>query len=271
MVVEKARNFIMGAANTISMLYRATLWLLVAGYSAVTGQTNAANFAMKGFNATMKMNPFGLFLTVITAVVTAVVLFSKETNTAAKAQKNLNEVTKEGVKNASEEIGKLDKLYKAATNAAAGKDAQRKAAEELQRLYPQIFGNIDKEIIMNGKARDSYLKVREAIIATSKAKAAQAEIDKINAQYLAEEEKIKQRMLEEAKRARTAGGSQTVQAGPTGAVVTTTSSTENREIAKHRFREETKNLVNLYKERNAALDPYIKYTEKENAKGGILS
>lgn len=270
-VVEKARNVVTGIGTALASAYRAALWLLAAGYSLLRGQTAQATFAMTAFNTAVRANPIGLFITLLIATVTAVQLFSKETNKAANAQKTLNDVMKEGVKNAAEEVGKLDQLYKAATNVALGKEAQLKAAKELIKLWPEQFKAGTEELIMNGKMANSYYAVRDAIIAASRAKAAQAEIDKINAEYLQKEEEIKQKMLEQATKARTAGGTQTVNAGPTGAVVTYSSSKENQEIAKNRFREETKNLALLYKERNKVLEPYIKVKYKEDQKSSILN
>lgn len=269
-IVEKARNLVTGIGTALTNLYRSALWLLAAGYSLVTGNVVGATFAMRGFTAAIMANPIGLFITLIIAALTAVELFGKETNKAANAQKSLNDLVKEGVKNAAEEVGHLDKLYKAATNVALGKDAQRKAAEELIKLWPEQFKVGSEELIMNGKMAKSYYAIREAIIAASRAKAAQAEIDKINAEYLQKEEEIKQKMLEAAKLSKTANASQTVNANSAGAVVSTISSTENRQIATNRFKAETQNLVDMYKERNKVLEPYIKYVDKETSKTSIL-
>lgn len=268
-VVEKSRNVVTMLGTQLMNVYRGVLWLLAAGYSLVTGNVAGATFAMRGFGAALAANPIGLFITILMTVVTAMALFSEETDKASNAQKNLNQVTKEGVKNAAEEIGNLDKLYKAATNAALGKDAQRKAAEELIKLWPEQFKAGSEELIMNGKMAKSYYAVREAIIAASRAKAAQAEIDKINAEYLQKEEEIKQKMLEAAKLSKTATASQSVNANSAGAVVSTISSTENQQIAKNRFKAETQNLVDMYKERNKVLAPYIKYVDKQTSKTSI--
>ena len=268
-VVEKSRNVVTMLGTQLMNVYRGVLWLLAAGYSLVTGNVAGATFAMRGFGAALAANPIGLFITILMTVVTAMALFSEETDKASNAQKNLNQVTKEGVKNAAEEIGNLDKLYKAATNAALGKDAQRKAAEELIKLWPEQFKVGSEELIMNGKMAKSYYAVREAIIAASRAKAAQAEIDKINAEYLQKEEEIKQKMLEAAKLSKTATASQSVNANSAGAVVSTISSTENQQIAKNRFKAETQNLVDMYKERNKVLAPYIKYVDKQTSKTSI--
>ena len=268
-VVEKSRNVVTMLGTQLMNVYRGVLWLLAAGYSLVTGNVAGATFAMREFGAALAANPIGLFITILMTVVTAMALFSEETDKASNAQKNLNQVTKEGVKNAAEEIGNLDKLYKAATNAALGKDAQRKAAEELIKLWPEQFKVGSEELIMNGKMAKSYYAVREAIIAASRAKAAQAEIDKINAEYLQKEEEIKQKMLEAAKLSKTATASQSVNANSAGAVVSTISSTENQQIAKNRFKAETQNLVDMYKERNKVLAPYIKYVDKQTSKTSI--
>lgn len=266
-VVEKARNLVTGIATALTTAYRSALWLLAAGYSLVRGQTAQATMAMTAFNTSVRLNPIGLFITVLIAAVTAAQLFSKETNNAAKAQKNLNDITKEGVKDAAEQVGLLERLYKAATNAAHGKEAQLKAAKELIRLWPEQFKVGTEELIMNGKMASSYYDVRDAIIATSKAKAAQAEIDKINAEYLKKEEEIKQKMRDAYLKSKNAGGTQSVIAGPTGAVVVNNSSQDNKKIGEVRFKAETENLKQMYIERNRVLSPYINYVEAQNKKG----
>ena len=73
----------------------------------------------------------------------------------------------------SKEISTLERLYKSATDASKGKDAQREAVQKLQDLYPSYFGNIDQELIMLGKAEKQYLALRDAILASARAKAAE--------------------------------------------------------------------------------------------------
>lgn len=95
-----------------------------------------------------------------------------------KAQKALNDAQKEGNKNAYKEAGQLDILYKIATNVNLTLEQRKKAVDKLQDQYPSYFKNISDEVIMNGRARNSYLSLRDAIFASARAKAIQVELEK---------------------------------------------------------------------------------------------
>lgn len=177
-IVERARNGVMLIANGITTLYRATLWLLAAGYSLVTGNVTGATFAMRGFSAALAANPLGAILTLVTLVASAYFMFTSKTKEAEKAQRGLNEVMKEGTNNAAEEIGKLEVLYKTATNVKLSTEERMKAVQKLKAEFPAYFAQIDDEIIMNGKASKSYHELRAAIVASARAKAAEAELIK---------------------------------------------------------------------------------------------
>ncbi|MGV8914400.1 MAG: phage tail tape measure protein [Kaistella sp.] len=177
-IVERARNGVMLIANGITTLYRATLWLLAAGYSLVTGNVTGATFAMRGFSAALAANPLGAILTLVTLAASAYFMFTAKTKEAEKAQRGLNEVMKEGTNNASEEIAKLEVLYKTATNVRLSTEERMKAVQKLKAEFPAYFAQISDEIIMNGKASKSYNELRGAIIASARAKAAEAELVK---------------------------------------------------------------------------------------------
>lgn len=177
-IVEKTRNGVMLISNGIATLYRATLWLLAAGYSLVTGNIAGATFAMRGFTAAIMANPLGAILSLIALVATAYFAFSESASDAAKKQKSFNEVMKEGTNNATAEIGALEVLYKTATNVKLSTEERLKAVQKLKAEFPGYFANISDEIIMNGKASKSYHELRSAIVASARAKAAQAELEK---------------------------------------------------------------------------------------------
>ncbi len=84
----------------------------------------------------------------------------------------LNKVQSEGVKNAQDELTKLNLLYRAATDTSQATQDRISAVKKLKELYPEHLKNIDNERIMNGKAADTYELLAQNILATAKARAA---------------------------------------------------------------------------------------------------
>lgn len=179
-VADKASVYWTGVKQTAEAARAVVLALL-------TGNINKAKNAMIAYNSVMKANPIGLLVGLLTTAAAAFVLYSREVDTAGQNQRRFNENMKEAQGEISKEIVALDKLYKAATDASKGKDAQRRATEELQRLYPTVFGNLNQEIIMTGKAETAYKNLRTAILNSARARAAQKMIDQ-NAQKYADRE-----------------------------------------------------------------------------------
>ena len=177
-IVEKARNAVMVLSNGIATLYRATLWLLAAGYSLVTGNTVGATFAMRGFTAAIMANPLGALLGLITLVAGAYLSYKGIVSDTTKVQKSLNDVMKEGTANATNDIAALEVLYKTATNVKLSTEERTAAVKKLKAEFPGYFGQISDEIIMNGKAAKSYHELRAAIVASARSKAAEAELEK---------------------------------------------------------------------------------------------
>lgn len=177
-VVEKARNAVMLISNGLATLYRATLWLLAAGYSLLTGNVAGATFAMRGFTAALMANPLGAILGLITLVAGAYLSYKAIVSDTTKAQKSLNEVIKEGTANATNDIAALEVLYKTATNVKLSTEERTAAVKKLKAEFPGYFGQISDEIIMNGKAAKSYHELRAAIVASARSKAAEAELER---------------------------------------------------------------------------------------------
>src|SRR5690606_38200123 len=96
-----------GAVAT-GLLRSATLLLSIA-YNTATGNVTRAAAAMRLFNATVATNPLGLLLVAITTVVTALALFTKETDAATVAQKKLADIQNEVNINVKKEQDELNR------------------------------------------------------------------------------------------------------------------------------------------------------------------
>lgn len=97
----------------------------------------------------------------------------KAIDATAFAQRQLNQAMRDGTVDAVKESTHLTLLYKAATDAARSMDERREAAEEMQRLYPDYFENLNTENIILGKALEKYQSLKTAILETAKARAAE--------------------------------------------------------------------------------------------------
>lgn len=86
-------------------------------------------------------------------------------------KKNLLDADIKGQKNATREIVHLKLLKKQAENTNISYKERIAAVNELQKTYPSYFGNISKEAILNGQAKDSYELLAKSILSAAQARA----------------------------------------------------------------------------------------------------
>jgi hypothetical protein len=86
-------------------------------------------------------------------------------------KKNLLDADIKGQKNATREIVHLKLLKKQAENTNLSYKERIAAVNELQKTYPSYFGNVSKEAILNGQAKDSYGLLAKSILNAARAKA----------------------------------------------------------------------------------------------------
>jgi len=198
---------------------------------------------------------------------------NKGIRTLAENRNDLNNAIKEGNKLAGDEIGKLDILYKTATNVNLSIAQREKAVNKLQELYPSYFANIDDEIIRNGKAKDSYLALRDAIFDSSRAKAVQNELEKRAQERFEKELKIRETIALYDERSINAAASESItnsrnDASP-GITIKKTAE-ENRAIAKFQKAEAEKRLKEFLKASLKEDDLLLKAQEELYGKSAKL-
>lgn len=89
------------------------------------------------------------------------------------AYKQLENARRKGISDSVKERAELDLLYKATQDNNRLMKERIAAVNELQSKYPSYFGNMTKEEILAGKAATSYVNLKNAIIATAQARAAE--------------------------------------------------------------------------------------------------
>lgn len=180
---------------------RATVLLVRIAYLNLTSQVTKASAAMRIFNTMCKASPMGLLLAALATAIGLFVTFMHRADESKKAleqarkeeenwKKSLTDISEASAQAAAKEESKLKSLYATAINQAKSTDERRKAAEQLQNLYPAYFKNLSTEQIMVGGAKDQYDKLRESIIKTARARAAAAKIEENESQLLALESQL---------------------------------------------------------------------------------
>lgn len=175
------------AQSVLMTGYRGGLLLVNAAKALFTGNVLKAGAAMRAFNLVVKLNPLGLLLSVISAVVVALGLLDDKEDESIQKLKEAKQRTDEfrnsisnlGEKTtqyAANEIRNLDNLYTAATNHYKSMDKRIEAVKELQRQYPAYFENMTTEAILAGQAYDKYVALAKSIRDVARARAAQDQI-----------------------------------------------------------------------------------------------
>ena len=180
-------NAAMKVANTTTALWKGTVLLLSAAKATLTGNTIRATAAMRTFNLVTKMNPWGLLLGAITAVVTALVLFSnkqKEVNLQLKIQ---NDAIKEANVQTAAQEHHLRQLLKTANDTNKSYNERKKAVDELNRLVPQYNKQLTVETANTDKAKQALDRYIESIKAAAREKYLKALVDQ-KAEALAKQE-----------------------------------------------------------------------------------
>jgi hypothetical protein len=154
-----------GARAAAETLAGAKILATTIATKAQTIATNLSTISLRTLYATMLANPIGAVIAAIGLLVTALIVFSEETEDTTKAQRELNKVT-------SEEAIKLQALNKVLTNVNSTNEERLGAINELKKAYPGFNAFIDKE---NRLTKDGVKFVE----AKTKALIAQAQINKI--------------------------------------------------------------------------------------------
>ena len=188
-------NAAMKVANTTTAIWKGTILLLSAAKATLTGNTIRATAAMRTFNLVTKMNPWGLLLGAITAVVTALVLFSnkqKEVNLQLKIQ---NDAIKEANVQTAAQEHHLRQLLKTANDTNKSYTERKKAVDELNRLVPEYNKQLTVETANTDKAKQALDRYIESIKAAAREKYLKALVDQkaealAKAEYSSLEENI---------------------------------------------------------------------------------
>ena len=160
--VAKALNLV---ADKAAAMWTAIKMTAIMAWNAllalVTWNTERAAVAQIIFNSAMAANPIGLLLAGIAALVTLIITFTRKTEELTQKRSVLNDVQKEAVKKATEEIEVVKRLHQIIRNSNEAYDTRRKAIEQLQKMVPGYHASLTKEGKLterNTKAISDYIR-----------------------------------------------------------------------------------------------------------------
>ena len=133
---------------------------LAAAKAVLTGNFKSAAAAMRAFNAVTAANPLGALLTVIGAVVTAMILFNKKVDENVKLQKRLQEAQREVKEAVESEKNKIQTLVSIIKDETKSRNERLTAMKQLQDIAPDYFKTLDIDKLKTEegtKAIDAYI------------------------------------------------------------------------------------------------------------------
>ena len=232
-----------------------------------------ATSALAGIRAGVAATGLGLLVVTLGLVVANWDKIKESISGANKEQEVYNSLQSETIKNASKEVSQLDTLYKTTQNHNLSLKQRKDAVDKLQEQYPYYFKNIQDEAILNGKATDSYKKLRQAIIDVAMSKAAQGKIEEISAKYLENEIELNKQRAKAVQDYKTAQD-ETIVKGGTGEGAGTTyvrTREEKQYAAKLQYNDALKKQAENQKALNAELKPYLDIVQKTSGLEETLS
>lgn len=180
-------------------------WTIVASSASVimntlTGRTFAAARAQVALNMATKANPWGLALGALTAVVSAIAIFAKETNKAADAQTKFSEKIKEVNESVGasvdETAGKISRLINVIKDENVNIEIRKKAYEDLIAIAPEFNGYLEDEKFNIEGLTAAYHNYIDGLYAVGRAKS----IIKLNQDVIDDEVKAWNRLNEAQRR-----------------------------------------------------------------------
>jgi hypothetical protein len=181
-IVQDAPFGIIGIGNNITQLAQS--------FQTLKNTTGSTSAALKQSFASIFSSGNALILGISLLTTAFTILQQKGFFKSEEDAKSLDETLKayqetltgvaaatlKGAQEAQKELAVLKSLELQATNTAVSTDKRLAAVNELQKLYPDYFGNLTKEQILNGQVGDAYLKVAANLLAKAKAQAATNQI-----------------------------------------------------------------------------------------------
>ena len=165
-ILSEVVDFVIKYRTTILALTAAIIALTVAESAhviklkAIAFWNNVVIAGSKKLWAVLVAHPYMAVAAAVTALVAVLIDLNRQSDTAAKISKELNDIREEAQKEIVEEKTKLENLRKAAMDETRSLNERYAAISELNRIVPNYNATIDKttgKYIENKQALDQYI------------------------------------------------------------------------------------------------------------------
>jgi hypothetical protein len=127
-------------------------YTVAMNFMAAATQRAAASSAFLGTVMRLLSGPIGIILAIIGLLTLSVAAFARGAyeagnglNALLKQKRAMIDVTRAASVEIAKETGELNRNFKAATDVNSTQEQRKKGIENLQRLFPEYFGNLNKE------------------------------------------------------------------------------------------------------------------------------
>ena len=207
-VLSTSISFISEYAGTIISTTAA-----IAAYTVIVNASTIAfqvqyywvNYVIPAFKrlwTVISTNPYGALAAAMGVVIGLIIDFTRRANSAAAAQRALNNIQTEAKKKAIEQQQEIETLIAAANNLNLTYDEQKIAVDKLNKLIPQFNGKINattRAFSYSKKALNDYNDQLVRLYELEGAKEKLKEIGRQKADKILERNRIKQQIEDEKK------------------------------------------------------------------------
>lgn len=164
-LIEKGKLFIANSKEIAQMT------ILSLRYVFASRSAGELNRSLKALWATTKLNPIGLVLAAVTAIVYGLYKWNKQNNRLITQSNAMVDINKQVANSIGRERAELDMLLGIAKNEKIARGERIKAINKLNDISPEYLGNLKIENINTDAARISVEKYTKALIANARQKA----------------------------------------------------------------------------------------------------
>lgn len=179
-LVTRLLSIEIGKNATVLALQRMATLAGAAAQALFTGNIGRANAAMRLFNTTAAMNPWGALIAGIAATVTLVALFSDKTQKLTETQKAMASATTEAAKAIANEKNEYDRNAKILGDKNNAEAVREAALKRMIALNPEWLGGLTMENYHTSEGIGIRNRYNTELMRSAELKAKIAKVDAIS-------------------------------------------------------------------------------------------
>lgn len=156
---------------------------------AASASTKGLASAFRALSLAQKATIIGLAVAAIGLVVAKFVQYKNAIDQVTNAQRSFEFINRKAAQQADQEVSKVDAVIKKINQGNISREERLGLIKQLQKDYPKYFGNLDAEKVKVDDLRSARNKLRDSILQTARARAAEAKLQEVETELLEVREK----------------------------------------------------------------------------------